>query len=240
MNPEGEKRSYPRYEVRGVGGSLRYDMNARVLNLSVDGMALETTSWLHVGKDYHLKVGSGDDYIDLTGRVVWCHLVGSRSRDGDGGGPVYQAGVHFGEALSEQARRILSFVRRAGVVGVASRVFGRFKVRREESVDVAFEHEFELRRLSLSGMLLEADLLPEVGSRFTLEIDTAVGRLAPTVVVRNLEQSFSPGGEPTTRIGVEFHHLADDDRALLERLIDEQIEAGEDTADRPAADAGEE
>jgi len=237
MNQDDDKRSHPRYEVRGVGGKLRYDMNARVLNLSVDGMALETTSWLHVGKDYHLKVGSGDDYLDLAGRVVWCHLVGSRSRAGDGGGPVYQAGVHFGEALSEQARRILSFVRRAGVVGVASRVFGRFKVRKEESVDVAFEHEFELRRLSLSGLLLEADLLPEVGSRFTLELDTSAGRFAPTVVVRSLEQSFSPGGEPTTRIGVEFHQLGSDDLTLLEGLIDEQIEAGEETADRPAPEA---
>jgi hypothetical protein len=239
MNQESDKRTHPRYEVQGVGGRLRYDMNARVLNLSVDGMALETTSWLHVGKDYHLKVGSGDDYIGLTGRVVWCHLIGSRSRSGDGGGPVYQAGVHFGEALTEQARRILSFVRRAGVVGVASRVFGRFKVRKEESVDVAFEHEFELRRLSLAGMLLEADLLPEVGSRFTLELDTPAGRFAPTVVVRSLEQSFSPGGEPTTRIGVEFLQLGEDDRALLQRLIDEHIDDGEETADRPAVEGSD-
>ena len=242
MSRDSEERRHPRYDVQGIGGKLRYDMNARVLNLSVDGMALETSSWLHVGKDYHLKVGSGDDYLGLEGRVVWCHLVGSRSRAGNGGGaggPVYQAGVHFGEALSEQARRLLSFVRRAGVVGVASRVFGRFKVRQEESVDVAFEHDFELRRISRSGMLLEADLLPEVGSRFTLELDTPAGAFSPTVVVRSLEQSFGPGGEPTTGIGVEFHQLGDDDRALLEQLIDQQIGGGESGGDGPGEVTGD-
>lgn len=222
-----EKRQHPRYEVRGLDGRLRYNTDARVLNLSVDGMALETPAWLHVGKVYRLKLGSGDDLLDLEGTVVWCHLVGNRRRPDGTSGPVYQAGVRFGETLSDQARRILNFVRRAGVVGVASRVFGRFKVRREEAVDVAFEHPFEVARLSLSGMLLEADLLPEVGSRFTLEIETELGLLTPMVVVRHLETVTGAAGAPTQRIGVEFHRLSDDDRDLLTRLIDAQIDAGE-------------
>jgi hypothetical protein len=226
MSDGEDKRRHPRYEVRGLAGNLRYDMNARVLNLSVDGMALETTSWLHVGKDYQLKIGSGDDCLDIVGRVVWCHLVGNRTRDAETR-PIYQAGVQFGEALSEQARRILSFVRRAGVVGVASRVFGRFRVRQEEAVDVAFEHAFEVRRVSLSGLLLEADLLPEVGSRFALEIPTPAGTLTPSVTVKSLEQSATSGGAPVTRIGVEFVNLSDDDRQIVEALISEQLEAGE-------------
>jgi len=227
MSEIDDKRRHPRYEVRGIAGNLRYDMNARVLNLSVDGMALETTSWLHVGKDYQLKIGSGDECLDIAGRVVWCHLVGNRSRDNGETRPIYQAGVHFGEALSEQARRILSFVRRAGVVGVASRVFGRFRVRHEESVDVAFEHAFQVRRVSLSGLLLEADLLPEVGSRFALEIKTPIGVLTPSVMVRSLEQSVADSAQPTTRIGVEFVALGEEDRTILDALIAEQIAAGE-------------
>lgn len=227
MSTAPEKRRHVRYEVEGVAGTLRYDMNARVLNMSLDGMALETTAWLHVGRDYRLKVGSGDHVLDMEGRVVWCHLVGNRSVAEGRSGTVYQAGVQFGEALSEQARRILNFVRRAGVVGVTNRIFGRFKVRREESVDVTFEHPFEVRRLSLSGMLIEADILPEVGSRFTLEIDTRLGRLSPVVIVRSLEPGTSAKGEPTNRIGVEFHRLSDDDRATLTELIDDQIAAGE-------------
>lgn len=222
--PKGDdKRRNPRYEVQGLDGRLRYNTDARVLNLSVDGMALETPAWLHVGKVYQLKLGSGDDLLDLEGTVVWCHLVGNRQRRDGSTGTVYQAGLRFGETLSDQARRILNFVRRAGVVGVASRVFGRFKVRREEAVDVAFEHAFEVSRLSLSGMLLEADLLPEVGSRFSLEIETRLGLLTPLVVVRHVESAAGIEGAPTQRIGVEFHRLSDEDRELLERLIDAQI-----------------
>lgn len=222
-----EKRQHPRYEVEGLDGRLRYNTDARVLNLSVDGMALETPAWLHVGKEYRLKLGSGEELLDLEGTVVWCHLVGNRTRRDGSTGPLYQAGVRFGETLSDQARRILNFVRRAGVVGVASRVFGRFKVRREEAVDVAFEHPFEIVRISLSGMLLEADLLPDVGAHFSLEVETPAGVLNPVVVVRYVEPALNPAGEPTQSIGVEFHRLTDEDRKLLKRLIDDQIAASE-------------
>ena len=221
--PRKEQRHHPRYELQGIGGTLRFDMNARVLNLSLDGMALETSAWLHVGKSYRLRVGAGDDAVDLDGTVAWCHLVGSSGR---GGGPVYQAGVHFGETLSEKAQRLLSVIRRAGVVGVATRVFGRFKVRREEAVDVAFEHRFEVRRLSLAGLLIEADLLPEVGARFVLEVDTPFGPLSPTVVVRSLEPGRTTGGQPTSHIGVAFDPLAADDRRVLEQVIEQQLDAG--------------
>lgn len=224
-----EKRRHPRYELQGIGGTLRYDMNARVLNLSLDGMALETSAWLHVGKSYRLKIGSGEESLDLDGTVVWCHLVGQRPAKGNGG-PVYQAGVHFGQTLSQQALRLLAFVRRAGVIGVSTRIFGRFKVRREESVDVAFEHRFEVRRVSLSGLLIEADLLPEVGARFVLEVETRFGSLSPTVEVKSLEQGLTLAGEPTSRIGVAFEDLSRDDRAILEKLIEDQIEAGEASA----------
>jgi hypothetical protein len=233
--PRKEQRHHPRYELQGIGGTLRYDMNARVLNLSLDGMALETSAWLHVGKSYRLRVGAGDDAVDLDGTVVWCHLLGSRGR-GDGG-PVYQAGVHFGETLSEKAQRLLSFIRRAGVIGVVTRVFGRFKLRREEAVDVAFEHHFEVRRLSVSGLLIEADLLPEVGARFVLEVDTPFGPLSPTVVVRSLEQGRTAEGQPTSHIGVAFDHLAADDRRVLEQVIAQQLAAGAAVPVEGSADA---
>lgn len=218
-----DQRQHPRYELQGIGGMLRFDMDAWVLNLSLDGMALETSAWLNVGKRYRMKVGAGDDVLELDGTVVWCRLLG---RGRGGGGPVYQAGVHFADTLSEKAQHLLSFVRRAGVIGVSSRLSGRFRVRREEAVDVAFEHRFEVRRVSLSGLLLEADLLPEVGARFVLEVETRHGTFSPTVTVRNLEQGRTPDGEPTSRIGVSFEHLPPADREILELLIDEQIAAG--------------
>ena len=227
--PGKDHRRHPRYELQGIGGMLRYDMNARVLNLSLDGMALETSAWLHVGKSYRLKIGSGEEALELDGTVVWCHLVGRSTGKGNGG-PVYQAGVHFGETLSEQALRLLAFVRRAGVIGVSSRIFGRFKVRREEAVDVAFEHRFEVRRVSLSGLLIEADLLPEVGSRFVLEVETRFGTLTSTAEVKSLEQGLSPNGEPTSRIGVGFENLSPEDRTILDKLIEDQFEAGEASA----------
>jgi len=225
MSTFKEQRRHPRYEIRGIGGTLRCDVNARVLNLSLDGMALETSAWLHVGQSYRLKIGAGDDVLRINGKVTWCHLTGRRK--GEGGGAAYEAGIHFEEALSDKGRHLLSFVRRAGEVGLSQRLLGRFKLRREEAVDVAFEHRFEVRRVSLSGLLLEADLLLEEDTRYVLELETPAGAFSPTVRVRSVEQASGDGGQPTFHIGVEFIDLADSDRAVVQELIEHQMTADE-------------
>ncbi len=231
-----EKRRSPRYDVESVRGHLRADHDARVLNLSVEGCALETGSWLQVGQRYNLRVRSGDEKLELSGVVAWCRLVGTRGMKGDDRQAVYRAGLAFGDALNESAHQILDFIRRTGLVGVTSRVFGRFKVRREEAVNVTFDHPFDLRRLSRNGALIEADLLPEVGARFVLEIETpAGGTLRPTVVVRSLEQTTGGDGEPTTAIGVEFEPLDEGDRRLLDHLIEEQMGIAGGRSDGPTS-----
>ena len=58
-----ERRRSPRYAVHGVRGWLTLHSEARVLNLSLTGMSVETVHPLEVGKGYTIRLAHGD--LDL-------------------------------------------------------------------------------------------------------------------------------------------------------------------------------
>jgi len=223
-----EKRRHRRYEVEGVQGSLRLSMDAKILNLSVDGMALETHSWLSVGRKYSFKLRRDSaDAIPLAGEVVWCNLVRT-SRDERGETlPVYRAGIRFDDVLSETAREVRSFIEQNAVVRLDStRLFGRFRVPNRDA-DVALEQSFEVRRVSFSGMLIVAEFVPELESRFHVEIQAADPPVRVEVRVAHVEEKTDSEGS-RAEIGVEFLDLAEAAHNALAALIGQGPASGED------------
>lgn len=214
-----EKRRHRRYTVEGVRGSLRLSMDATILNLSVDGMALETNSWLSVGRKYSFKLRrNGGDDILLGGEVVWCNLVRT-ARDASGETlPVYRAGIKFDDVLSETAREVRSFIEQNAVVRLDStRLFGRFRIP-EKGADVALEQDFEVRKISFSGMLIEADFVPDLESRFRIEIESATRPVAVAVRVAHVKELENPDAAGA-EIGVEFLDLTEEAREALAALL---------------------
>lgn len=225
-----EKRRHRRYDVEGVRGSLRLSMDATILNLSVDGMALETHSWLSVGRKYSFKLRrDGEGTIPLTGEVMWCNLVRT-SRDERGETlPVYRAGVKFDNVLSDTAQEVRSFIEQNAVVRLdTTRLFGRFRVPGREA-DVALEQDFEVRRVSFSGMLMEADFVPDVESRFNVEIQAGDDPVSVTVRVAHVHELEKPR-QHRAEIGVEFLDLSEEAHDALSLLIGHGPE-GDDEGD---------
>lgn len=214
-----EKRRHRRYNVEGVRGSLRLSMDATILNLSVDGMALETNSWLSVGRKYSFKLRrDGGEGILLLGEVVWCNLVRTTRDDRGETLPVYRAGIKFDDVLSETAREVRSFIEQNAVVRLDStRLFGRFRIP-EKGADVALEQDFEVRKISFSGMLIEADLVPDLESRFRVEIQSESKPVAVAVRVAHVKELDNPEGL-RAEIGVEFLDLTDEARNALATLL---------------------
>lgn len=214
-----EKRRHRRYDVEGVQGRLRMSMDATILNLSVDGMALETHSWLSVGRKYSFKLRRdehGD--IPLTGEVVWCNLVRT-ARDEHGETlPVYRAGVKFDDVLSETAQEVRSFIEKKAVVRLdTTRLFGRFRVP-DQGADVALDQSFEVRRMSFSGMLIEADFVPDLEARFRIELRAGEDPVHVGVRVAHVKELEDPDGTRAA-IGVEFLDLTPEAREALATLI---------------------
>ncbi|HVS62227.1 MAG TPA: PilZ domain-containing protein [Thermoanaerobaculia bacterium] len=211
MSRPDNRRRHPRFDVDGVYGRMRSDPNAAVLNLSADGLAIETGSWLEVGRSYGVKVYSGEDAMEIDGRVVWCRLIAFRD-----GHPRYQAGLHFGNALSQSGHRVVHFAEGAGAAG-ARRLFGRWEMPdRSSTAELRGDSRFQVRRLSRSGMLIHTESPPGLGSRLVFELDfgDADGEFHAAALVRNVIESES-GSAGGFLIGVQFVEL---DRQQVQRL----------------------
>jgi len=219
-----ERRRHRRYDVEDVLGHLRLSFDAKILNLSLDGMALETHGWLRVGRRYSFKIRHSDASIDLGGMVSWCTLVRTE-HVGEEILPVYRAGVQFEDALTEKALQVRGFLEQNALKPLDStRAFGRFRLRRGGAVDVDVCRDFVVRRLSLSGLLLETDLLPELDARFELELRLGEREIQVPARVAYVERLEMESGEPRAEIGMEFLSLTMEARRLLEQLMERELE----------------
>ncbi len=216
-----ERRQHRRYDVRGVRGTLVFPMRVKALNMSLTGLAVEARTALEIGKKYDLKLNNGRETIEVNVDVQWCHLVRTERRGIADVSPVYQAGLDFRHVLGRQARELLSFLEHNVVVDVERRIFGRFKIGLDEPVGLDAHHDFRVRQLSFSGMLIETDLMPRVGASFDLEMDPDKLHLKTRGKVIHAEPMPRESG---CRAGIQFLQMPPESRHTLERLIEGLLE----------------
>jgi len=222
-----ERRRSPRFDVSGVQGTFQFTLDMTVVNLSVSGMAVETNHRLTVGRRYLFKVYDGGIQVSLPGTVAWCVLGRTKRDEGGSVRPVYRAGIQFDEVLTEQARTLLDLIEAKAVIEPQARLFGRFAVRSGDAIHVDAREEFLVRRLSASGMLVEAPFVPEVGTTVAIDMELGGKRLAGSgraVYVRPLADEGDE--EEKAEIGLEFIELSPEGRRALESFISGRLAQG--------------
>ncbi len=218
---QSERRRHHRYDVQGVRGTLVFPMRVEVLNMSLTGLAVESRMALEIGRKYDLRLHNGRETIELNVDVQWCHLVRTERVGIADVSPVYEAGLDFRHVLGEQARGLLSFLEHNVVVDVERRIFGRFKIGLGEPIGLDAHHDFVVRKISFSGMLIETDLAPHAGATFDMEMDPDKLRLKTRGKVIHTEPL---PGKPGCRAGVQFLQMPPESRHALERLIEGLLE----------------
>ena len=89
MSERRSRRRHPTEPITASSPTLR----GQVLNLSMDGLAIETTNALKPGESISLKI-DGEGAV-VTGSVRWSHLKSLRpSPDGDSE-TIYHAGIRI-------------------------------------------------------------------------------------------------------------------------------------------------
>ena len=218
-----ERREHARLPVEGVSGGFLFSTNARILNLSLDGMALETSEYLQVGRSYSLKLTHDDEELPLRGRVVWCRLVGTASgADGDTV-PRYSAGLHFENLLSGTAREVHRFLGSNAVIS-QKRLFGRFRLPESETTDLGYQASFRVEKISITGLQVASDTFVEPGTVLDLELKIGTKRLTTGGrVVHGQHLDPQPGVESASRLGIEFVDLGEDTERAIRDLIRDAI-----------------
>lgn len=213
-----ERRRNKRYEVQGVKGLLTLSLDVKILNMSLDGAAVETTKMLIVNKDYSIKFFQNDQSLDLRGRVMWSTL--NRTFKSPAGDiiPVFTSGLQFLNVLDDKARSIINFIKSNRIVTLERRILGRFNMVSENAL-INYPQDFIVKKLSISGMLIETDsrLEPEAMVDMTVAIRdkkeiTLTGRVANITVLEDESK--------ICRIGIEFLKLNPEDRSSLKEYLD--------------------
>jgi hypothetical protein len=219
-----ERRRVPRFQVHDVRGTLVLTSGVKILNMSLTGAAVESTTNLRVGRRYTMRLNHGAAAgPELSGTVVWCHLKATRPSETGETRPVYQAGLQFEQMLTGAAHELVGFLRQTAILTMQQRLMGRFRVNIDEDVDLNSECDFVVKTLSASGMLIETDVSPEQEKHFDLRFqlgEKAIGAHCRVAFVRDV-------GEQDKRricaVGVEFVALPAEDRAALNEYIERQI-----------------
>lgn len=211
-----ERRRSTRYPVSGVSGSLTFRSDARVVDLSLGGLSVETSQHLGVGKTYSIRLAREEsDELRLGGEVVRSRLRGTRARDDGERGPVYEAGIRFHPLSDVQTAALRELLSASTEVQLDEPMAGRFDLGLPESVRLRSDYGFEVRKLSATGMLIESELAPRLDTVIELTVALGEGELRTSVRVAYVEE-IAPG---RYHLGVEFGEMSADDRKLLDRFI---------------------
>ncbi len=220
-----ERRRSPRHPVNDVKGTLHLCSDAKILNMSLTGMAVETNASMKVGRAYSLTLKYGNEQtIRLSGSVVWCHLRGLRRNEAGENRTVYEAGICFQEALTGRTEELARMLGATAVVAVEKRISGRFKLDVAEPVSVRSTHDFMVKTISTVGLLIETEEAAPIGSHVEVEVNLHGRTLTCRGRVAHLHELGGNGDAPRTQLGIEFVEPSAAERLMVEEFIRGQLD----------------
>jgi hypothetical protein len=221
-----ERRIHPRYEVENVQGVLSFSVQAKVLNLSLTGVAIETTSALRIGKAYTFRFGHGARALTVSGKVQWSFLRRTEKTLTGEVRPIYETGIAFEGVLSEAGDDLRHFLQETAILDTENRLCARFRLDATEPTEVSTDHVFSVPQISLSGMLVSADFSLPVDRVFEAEIQLNGDRVRTRARIVHARE-VAGGPEPRFLMGVEFLDMDPDERRVLQDFIRRELERRE-------------
>lgn len=216
-----EKRRFKRYNVDSIHGNMIFSSDVNIVNISIDGVAIETTKRLNLDKEYSLKVRFKDVMLNLKGLVVWSVLSHTVTKKTGEVLPVYKAGLRFTNVLNDKSSNLLKFIDENKIESIERRMVGvRFKVRNDNGAIIDYPYEYHIKKISLAGMLIETANLFVADSRHDMEIyiNSRVLAIAGRIV-NCVEHKTNNVVRYDT--GVEFMKISDEDRNYLKGYLDD-------------------
>lgn len=220
MSEGSEKRRFRRFNVDGIHGNMIFSSDINIVDISIDGASIQTTKRLNLDKEYNLKIKYRNTVLDLRGVVVWSVLSHTETKKTGEVVPVYKAGLKFTNMLTEKSSGLLKFIDENRTESIERRKLGvRFKVRNQEGALLDFPYEYHIKRLSLSGMLVEAERDFRADLRYDMEINLGSSKISLVGRIVNCVEFKADHGIKYD-IGVEFMRMTEDDRNLLKEFLE--------------------
>jgi len=221
-----DKRRHKRFtlNVTEVNARMVLATEVNVVDISIGGILLKANRRLNIGSEYALELGAKNRFISLKGAVMWSSL--SESRKGTGGEvvPIFRAGMKFRNMSTERITELLNFIEEhkkeeVHVTG-GDRLNVRFHIDDAEKAILNFPAKYEVKVISLGGMLIECTQDFAIGSTIPMSLSLYGDRLVRVMGrVASCRVIYSDGRKKYA-IGIEFLDLTDKDREILAAFTD--------------------
>jgi hypothetical protein len=171
-------RRHQRFGVEklGIYAKTLHATDAELLNISMTGACVTARESLKSADKHLIKFHSRGMAFTLHCRVIWEDSdLEVKSPDGESV-PVYKAGVVFNDTASDKMVTLKDFIRVSGAPNeqTVSDTFGpsalRFNVYANEKVLLYYPKISPVKKISLSGMLMELDHAIEAERRFPMTL----------------------------------------------------------------------
>jgi len=212
-----DNRRHKRFAVDDmeIHGKMVFASEVKVVNISISGISIKADRRLDIGSEYTLKIESSEKILSLRGVVVWSNICGSRAGSHGDQVPLYAAGLRFTDVLSDRMTELLDFIE-LHKTDPDHRVTGlRFRIDSAERAVMNFPSSYRVKRMSISGMLIESSQALEVDAKFAMEMslpDDQTVRFTGKVSSCRLVPSKAP---ETYHIGISFLSMPEKDRERL-------------------------
>jgi len=223
-------RRYKRFkvDVMEINGMMMFANEVEILDISIGGISLRADRRMNIGSEYSLKLRDKSSVIPLKGTVVWSVLSGTGKGLDGGTVPLYTAGMRFQDLSSEKIGELTRFI--AGhrheqhgdddmhcLSGLRFNI--RYNIDAKEKAVLSYPESYQVRKISLGGMLIESTREMEVEKRLPMELTlprnvpiSFEGRVASCLPAKQEEPKLYA-------IGIEFVDIAESDRAMLAEFI---------------------
>ena len=217
---KSEQRRNKRYIVEGVCGNVLYTSDVDVMNISTDGAAIETKKRLELNREYIFKINYAGTFINIKGKVAWATLISKEDKETNATIPVYRVGITFTNITANHKSLLQNFIEEHKVSISKQRLRGvRFQISHSDDIKIDVPHEYKVKKISLSGMLVETDYPLALESQHDIELYLneqllrILGRVAYCQILDiDNEKSLHA-------IGIEFVSLADTDKDFLSKFL---------------------
>jgi hypothetical protein len=221
-----QKRRYPRFLVEGmdIRSKMIFAEPVHLSNISVGGACIITKMPLNTDNNVLIRINRDRIRRPLLGTIIWESQSGGIPYRENKSLPLYRAGIQFKGITPETLVQLKDFMRISGVPEEKPYVETykpnalRYVITREEGAILNYPATYTVKKISLSGMLIEANCKLEVEQKYPMALflpsEGTVkfnGRIASQIPIPGRESSFDTG--------IEFCNLIEHEKTRLKRFI---------------------
>jgi len=222
-----QNRRHKRYSLDQIEitGKMSMSDKVKILDISLGGVAFKVDRRLIPGREYMITLQDKKKTLNVSGVIARSVLCGMEPRDNGESVAIYEAGMQFKNTSADQIADFLKSIvqnqKEPAPLPGERRVNVRFQIIAPLENVLIFPAHFRVKKISLSGMLIQTDhdLATESKVPMVLSLqDGATVNFTGRVVSCTRKEE---NGQTRYDIGTEFSDLKDKDKTLLQTFIDQ-------------------